>query len=432
MQWRYILQKTEWNIFQAGDAMKNGYLKDYFKGIAVKKLSAVEVDTLKSNQHEYNGDKALRGLFGIDSGKKYLKTKFLFLNDDEVISADGIMTWYDARANHPTRTEWRLYFPTTDVSYRASVRDTLFICSRPNGDVLVVIASNESTIENQLYWLFDIKEDNASKFQLKNEFASNKDQFEFVSRIILEQIGVELKDDNDEYLGEMLELFDGKFPSTKVFSEYARSTVNNTSAIEDPDEALIRWVDREESLFRSLEKHIISKRLQDGFANENEVDVEGFVQFSLSVQNRRKSRVGQALENHMEEILIERNNMYSRTPVTENKSKPDFVFPCIEAYRNIRYPAAYLTMLGAKSTCKDRWRQVLAEADRIDKKHLLTLEAAISENQTNEMQAKNLQLVLPKSLHSTYSIKQQDWLYTIDNFLIEIEEKQNYYQKCKK
>ena len=37
-----------------------------------------------------------------------------------------------------------------------------------------------------------------------------------------------------------------------------------------------------------------------------------------------------------------------------------------------------------KSTCKDRWRQVLSEADRIPNKHLFTLEAAISENQTSK------------------------------------------------
>jgi hypothetical protein len=30
-------------------------------------------------------------------------------------------------------------------------------------------------------------------------------------------------------------------------------------------------------------------------------------------------------------------------------------------------------MLGVKTTCSDRWRQVLAEADRIQLKHLLTL-----------------------------------------------------------
>ena len=69
-------------------------------------------------------------------------------------------------------------------------------------------------------------------------------------------------------------------------------------------------------------------------------------------------------------------------------------------------------MLGVKSTCKDRWRQVLAEADRIEYKHLLTLETSISKHQTDEMQAKNLQLVLPRGLHETYTPEQQTWLRT--------------------
>ena len=81
-------------------------------------------------------------------------------------------------------------------------------------------------------------------------------------------------------------------------------------------------------------------------------------------------------------------------------------------------------MLGAKSTCKDRWRQVLAEADRIEKKHLLTLEAAISTYQTDEMADKNLQLVIPKSIHKTYSEKQQTWLYSVSDLLSELRSKQ--------
>ena len=76
-----------------------------------------------------------------------------------------------------------------------------------------------------------------------------------------------------------------------------------------------------------------------------------------------------------------------------------------------------LTMLGVKSTCKGRWRQVLAEADRIDDKHLLTLETAISTNQTNEMAAKRLQLILPRSLHQTYTPPQQAWLMDAEAFI---------------
>src|SRR3546814_18618400 len=73
-------------------------------------------------------------------------------------------------------------------------------------------------------------------------------------------------------------------------------------------------------------------------------------------------------------------------------------------------------MLAVKSTCKDRGRQVLAEADKIDDKHLLTLEPRISANQTSEMQAKRLQLVVPRPLHETYNADQQAWLFDIRAF----------------
>jgi len=84
-------------------------------------------------------------------------------------------------------------------------------------------------------------------------------------------------------------------------------------------------------------------------------------------------------------------------------------------------------MLGAKSTCKDRWRQVLSEADRISRKHLLTLEPSISTNQTDEMIAKNLQLVVPQPIHETYTEEQRVWLFDVDQFIDEVKEKQRFY-----
>lgn len=86
-------------------------------------------------------------------------------------------------------------------------------------------------------------------------------------------------------------------------------------------------------------------------------------------------------------------------------------------YRDPGFPPGRLTMLGAKSTAKDRWRQVLSEADRIADKHLLTLEPGISENQTQEMQARRLQLVVPARLHATYRPAQQAWLIDLAAFL---------------
>ena len=81
-------------------------------------------------------------------------------------------------------------------------------------------------------------------------------------------------------------------------------------------------------------------------------------------------------------------------------------------------------MLGSKSTCKDRWRQVLEEADRIKYKHLLTLEAAISVYQTNKMASKNLQLVIPKPIHKSYTIQQQEWLMDVSDFIKLLTQKQ--------
>ena len=83
-------------------------------------------------------------------------------------------------------------------------------------------------------------------------------------------------------------------------------------------------------------------------------------------------------------------------------------------------------MLGAKTTAKDRWRQVLEEADRITRKHLITLEGAISENQTNEMISRKLQLVVPKGIHATFTPVQQSWLYSVEDFLDEVRERQSF------
>ena len=74
-------------------------------------------------------------------------------------------------------------------------------------------------------------------------------------------------------------------------------------------------------------------------------------------------------------------------------------------------------MLAAKSSCKERWTQVLTEAARIPIKHLCTLEAAISEAQTDEMERNRVVLVLPSALHATYSATQRRAILTIRDFI---------------
>ena len=94
-------------------------------------------------------------MFGTDSPKKTLATQFLYMTDDEeAMEVSGELTWYDARYNHPTRTEWRLYYPTNDVTVNAAAGDALFICMKSDGTLLEIIARKDSVIENQEFLLF--------------------------------------------------------------------------------------------------------------------------------------------------------------------------------------------------------------------------------------------------------------------------------------
>ena len=390
--------------------MKQGYLSEYFKGVASKTLSAVEVDMSVSHQHEYNGVSALKKIFGTE--RKTFATKFLYLNDEdsEPVIDTGSLTWYDARENHPTRSEFRMYFTSTAVSAIASAGDVIFICLKSDLSVVVILAEGKSTICNQLKWLFDIEDiKSPNLFAVRADFSH--EQLNFVSKTILEQIGISIEYSEEFYLAEMIARFGRQFPKTAVFSAYARETLTEIQPLDNPDFVLIQWLEREEMLFKTFEKYLVSTRLKEGFQD----NVDDFFQFALSALNRRKSRAGHSLENHVETLLVARNIRYERGGITENRSKPDFLFPDSATYHDKNFDAQKLTMLGVKSTCKDRWRQVLSEADRIVEKHLLTLEAAISSYQLEEMRTRNLQLVVPESIHQTYQ-KSKD-LMTVNDFI---------------
>ena len=409
--------------------MDAGFLNHYFTAVASKRLSAVEANATVSNQHEYNGVSLLREMFGTEASRKVIPTSFVYISDeDDVIEATGELTWYDARYNHPTRTEWRLYYPSNDVTANAQAGDTLFICLKPDGTILEIIVRKDDVIENQLFWLFDIRPDEAAHRFVANTDLTNPpaDRVAFTARMILQHIGIEIPQPQEDYTSMLVERFGSTFPTTREFSEFARSTVIGADPLSSPDDTLIQWYEREEAMFMCMERHLIQERLRSGFITDNIVDVDAFIQFSLSVNNRRKSRAGLSFENNLEALFTAHRIRYSHTPVTENKSKPDFIFPCIELYRDTDFPAAYLTMLGAKTTAKDRWRQVLEEADRIERKHLITLEGAISENQTNEMISRKLQLVVPAPIHATFTPQQQSWLYTVNDFLDEVRERQTF------
>lgn len=404
--------------------MRRGHLSELFSGIVMKRLSAVEAGPQSSNQHEFNGSTALRRLLG-DDDRKNIGARFLFLGQEqEAVEAEGVVSWYDARRKHPTRTEYRLYYPGNDVTGMMAAGDVFFLAMCRDGTALIVVTPSESTMESQLRWLFDLDTQPQMQFVFHPVAAGSDAELDFAARTILDLLNIDPEEPAAQMLDTLIEPFGLNFPTTKIISELARTSLPDISVMDDPDGALVAWMDREEQLFRRLERRIVAERIGNGFIEDGDADIDGFLKFSLSVQNRRKSRAGQALENHLEALFSAHGIRYARGAETENRNRPDFLFPGQEEYRDPSFPAGRLTMLGAKSSLKDRWRQVLSEAERIGNKHLLTLEPGISENQTDEMREKKLQLVVPREIGKTYRLTQQMWLINIHEFLALAEERQ--------
>lgn len=390
-------------------------LSDLFVGVVSKRLTLVETITPESNQHEFQGTRTFRRLLG-DEDRRQIATRFLSISgEQEAFSEEGFLSWSNVRKGKPRAAEYHLYYSTNAVTEMMQPGDRLFLALQRDGTLLAIITSS-ATMENQLFWLFGIEEQEEFAFTYQ-EIGKESAELDFAARYILEELGIEPEEPEADQIDALIEHFGLIFPKTAAFSELARSSLPQVSAQDDPDRALIDWLEREEQMFRRLERRIVAERIGGGFQSTGGADVDGFLSFSLSVQNRRKSRAGQALEHHLQAIFAAHAIEHARGAVTENKNKPDFLFPGQTEYSDLSFPASRLTMLGAKSTLKDRWRQVLSEAERIETKHLLTLEPGISENQTTEMQAKNLQLVVPRKLHTTYREAQKSWLMDLRGFL---------------
>lgn len=403
-------------------------ISDYFEGVAAKYLSAVDADPGSSNQHEIGGLPAAGfkqhlGTPGKDEEYRF-KAKLIYVTDECVAPdfCEGFVTWYDCRRKQPHRSaEFRLYYNTNAVTELIVKGDFLLVAKMRDGSLLMIFTPAKSSVENQLRLLFGL-------YHVDDRFTPgtlDSIQLLLPLRLMLEELGVEVsrvERGDDVWLEQLIKLFGGeKFPTTAAFSSYSRKSIENiVDPLASPDQTVLDWMEHEEKLFRIYERHLVQRQLRYGFGERGD-DVDEFISFSLSVQNRRKSRVGHAFEGHLDEVFrlhgLRFQQGRGKSFTTENNSKPDFIFPGFAEYRDNEFPVNKLFMLGAKTTCKDRWRQVLSEAHRIPEKHLITMEAAISESQTSEMQSHGLQLVVPEQIQTTYSDSQREWLVGLGDFI---------------
>ena len=219
--------------------------------------------------------------------------------------------------------------------------------------------------------------------------------------------------DPDEIPPDWLE----RFPSG---AEIIRKTIelrpSNGIAV---DVRLVKRRECEFELFRSVEEATELPFIRAGFEN-----VDDFIVRAQTILQRRKSRSGRSLELHAREIFVEEALQegidFQHQPESDPGKRPDFLFPNAEAYRNRAFPSARLRMLAVKTTCKDRWRQILNEAERIQTKHLLTLQEGVSVPQFREMTEANVILVVPKPLIKHYPQQVQPHIQTLESFIGDI------------
>lgn len=216
------------------------------------------------------------------------------------------------------------------------------------------------------------------------------------------------------------------FPSTIELSNNSRFCFNQAYNVDiqhikdKPDEYLLKWLDAEFQLFKLIENNTYADLIKTPFTS-----VEELIEIANKILNRRKSRAGKSLENHLAEIFTRFSLQFQSQIKTEDDKKPDFIFPSQDAYNNIKYDESKLFLLASKTTCKDRWRQVLNEGDRIKTKHLFTLQQGVSSKQLNEMTKSGVQLVVPSDYVSHFPPNYQEKLLTLDTFVKIIQKSQS-------
>jgi len=207
------------------------------------------------------------------------------------------------------------------------------------------------------------------------------------------------------------------FPSSTEFSGTTLKAVLN--CIRDfksftRDKQLKLLLDREYDLFRMAESILCR---EDVFRQYKTIDK--FLTVANSILNRRKSRAGKSLEHHIEYLLETAGIPFDSQVKVDGK--PDILIPGKQAYLDKAWPDNKLFAVCLKTTCKDRWRQILNEAKRVRNKHLLTIQQGISAGQLKEMRDAKVTLVVPEHLHKLYPAVPDMTILSLEKFITRVK-----------
>lgn len=119
----------------------------------------------------------------------------------------------------------------------------------------------------------------------------------------------------------------------------------------------------------------------------------------LSAAQQRKSRAGYSYEHHIEAMLTGGNIPHQKQVVLASKKRPDFVLPSLAFVDSGREEAGTGLILSAKTTLRERWKQVEREMGGRDL-YLSTVDENVAGSAIEDMASIGVKLVVPESLMS--------------------------------
>lgn len=212
----------------------------------------------------------------------------------------------------------------------------------------------------------------------------------------------------ESYINQLVDFPDTTTISAKTLEAIVSCIKSFTK--KELDKKLMLLMENEYSFFQMMEKKFCLNDIMHPFQS-----VDEFIATASRMLNRRKSRAGRALENHVGFLFHDANIPFDTRPNVDGQ--PDILIPGKAEYENLGWPEDCLYVVGVKTTCKDRWRQVLNEARRVRRKHILTLQQGISARQMIEMRDSDVTLVVPKNLHSMFPLVEGMELLSVEDFV---------------
>lgn len=368
-----------------------------------KFIQANDTSATKAHQAGYHLSKKSWPLFFDREGVKgELLEKFVKIKWQDDFTTDGRFIYY----GQETRNEYRVTRFGKNFPFRSpdNIGDLLILAKMDEENYEGYVLSTEEEIED-FFAAFNMSPEDTGQLIDTRQYPTSVD---YLSSCITEYIAS---------IGQ-------GFPSTENISTQARVCFNKSvpdilsSINQDPDGILLNWIQTEYQLFKEIEKKHYAPLLQSKFDS-----MDHLIDVANTILNRRKSRAGSSLEHHLSQVFTTFRIPFERQGKTEGRKKPDFIFPNTQKYKNKNYSSDMLFMLAAKTTCKDRWRQILNEADRIPHKHLFTLQQGISSNQLHEMFAAGITLVVPAKNIELFPKEERNRLMSLKTFSSMVLEK---------